>query len=159
MGTQLVFFIHSASDFGKEFGGDTDVACDLVLGYPLGDLRVFFQELEVAFFCRLGNGGVEALLEDAEGALDEKAEHAFEGGYLLEEQGFVLVVDREQLAVLDGLDEEVGGFLFRKTGQVAYPPVFNGEEEDGLYAFLVDIVASDTAFEDEGFEVADLAFL
>jgi len=107
----------------------------------------------------MGDGGVEALLEDAEGALDQEAEHAFEGGYLLEEERLILEVDGEEFGVFDGFDKQVGRLLFGEAGEVAYPPILDGEEEYGFDAVLVDIIATDTAFEDEGFEVAGLAFL
>ena len=90
---RLVFFIHSAADLAEEFGGHADVTGDLVLGYALGDQRVLFHELDITFFGRTGNGGVETLLVDAVCALDHNAEHTFEGRDLFEEPAFVFVID------------------------------------------------------------------
>ena len=66
-----MFFIHRAADLAEEFGGHADVTCDLVLGDPLGDPGVFIHELDVSFFGRLGHGGIETLLQDAQCALDQ----------------------------------------------------------------------------------------
>jgi len=154
-----VFFIHSAADLTEEFGGDADITGDLVLGDTLGDQGVFFHELEVAFFGCLGDGGVETLLQDAECALDHYSEHTFEGRYLFEEPAFAFVVDRKEFAIFDGLYKEIGWFLFGKAGQVAYPPVFYGEQEDGLDSVLVDVITPDATFQDKGLEVAGLSFL
>ena len=154
-----MFFIHRAADLTQEFRGDADITGDLVLGDTLGDEGIFFHELEVAFFGCLGDGGVETLLQDAQCALDHYAKHMFEGRYLFEEPAFAFVIDGKEFAIFDGLYKKVGWFLFGKAGQVAYPPVFYCEQEDGLYPVLVDVVTPDTTFQDEGFEVAGLSFL
>lgn len=154
-----MFFIHSAADLTEKFGGHADITCDLVLGNALGDQRVFVHELDVTFFGRLGHGGVETLLQDAQCALDHYPEHMFEGRYLFEEPAFAFVVDREQLAVFDGFNKEIGWFLFGKAGQVAYPPVLHRKQEDGLDPILVDIIAPDATFQNKGLEIAGFAFL
>ncbi len=156
---RLVLFIHSAADFAQEFGGYADVTCDLVLGDALGDQRVFFHELEITLFGSLGNGSIETLLQDAEGALDHYTEHMFEGRYLFEEPAFAFVVDRKELTILKGLYKKIGWFLFGKAGQVAYPPVFHGKQEDGFDPVLIDVITPDTTFQDKGLEVTGLAFL
>ena len=83
----------------------------------------------------------------------------FKGRYLFEEPAFAFVVDRKEFAILDGLNKEIGWFLFGKAGQVAYPPVFYCKQEDGFDPGLVDIITPDATFENKGFEVAGLSFL
>ena len=83
----------------------------------------------------------------------------FEGRYLFEEPVFAFVVDRKEFAVLDGLNKEIGWFLFGKAGQVAYPPVFYCKQEDGFDPVLVDVITPDATFKNKGFEVAGLSFL
>ena len=51
-------------DLAEELGGDADIPGDLMLGYALGDQGIFFKELQIAFLGRLGDGSIEALLQD-----------------------------------------------------------------------------------------------
>ena len=148
-----------AANFAEEFGGDADITGDLVLGHALRDLRIFVEELQVTFLRRLRDGSIEALLENAQRALDEQAEHPFEGGDLFEEQGFAGVVDGKQFAVFDGFDKEVRGTAFGEAGQVAHPPIFDGEEKDRLRSFFVQVIGPDTAFQDKGLKIANFSFL
>src|ERR1700744_834493 len=90
--TGSMFLEQCTSYFAEEFGRDADIPCDLVLRYPLGDERIFFEELFITFFRGLGNGGVESLLQDAERSLDQQPEHPFECGYLFEQLAFAGIV-------------------------------------------------------------------
>lgn len=99
------------------------------------------------------------MLKDAQCALDQYAEHMFEGRYLFEEPAFVFVVDRKEFAIFDGLNKEIGWFLFGKAGQVAYPPVFHCKQEDGFDPVLVDVITPDATFQNKGLEVTGLSFL
>lgn len=130
-----------------------------MLGDARRDVWITFEELQIAFFGGLGDGAIESLLQDAEGALDEEPKHPFERGDLLEEPVLAGIVDGEQFAFFEGFDKQIRRLAFGEAGDITGPPVLYGEEEDGLDAFLVQIVGADTAFNDEGFEIADLAFL
>jgi len=57
-----MFFIKRTPDLTKEFGGNSDIACDLVLGHPLGDQGVFLKKMEIPFFRRLVDRRVVTLL-------------------------------------------------------------------------------------------------
>src|SRR5580658_9585772 len=153
----LMFPEESAPDLAEELGRHPDIAGDLVLRHALGHEWIFLQELFVSLFRGLGDGRIKTLLQYAQRSLYEEPVHMLEGGDLFEQFIFPREVEGQQFAVFDGFDEKIRWLPVRKAGEIAYPPVFHGEEEDRLDAFLVQVIATDTTLDDKGLEVADPA--
>ena len=130
----------------------------MLLRQAINEGRVFFAEIQVAFFGGQAHVVDEALLVGHQGIFDDDPEEALEFGNILVELVLVVAGEHQDFGGFEGLGAEYGGFFGDQAVDVADPPVDRGEGEDMLGAVFVSGKAAQAALVHKRGIFADIAF-
>lgn len=129
------------------------------LRHALRNHRVALAEIQVFLFGGHRNRIHQPVLHTGEVALYHQPEKAFELRDLPQQLLFGLWCEHQQFTIFERFDKLVAGLLLMKTGDIAYPPVFDRKLQDHLETVFVDKVTSDAAFVDIRFKITDCPLL
>lgn len=130
-----------------------------MLGYPLGNIRVTMDEIEVLILCRFGYGVNQAFLGNRQPSLHHEPENTLKFGYFIQQHFLGNGIEYQQFRFFQRFNEQVAGLLMVKTRNISDPPVFHREHQGHFKSVFINKISAYTALVYISLKLADFPFL
>lgn len=144
--------------FTQKLGRNPQVRSNHVLRHALLDIGIPLYKLQVTLLGRLRNSRQKPMLQNTQVALKHQPEHPFKFGISMEQLFLAVVVDHQQFTCFQGLNKQARWFPFRKTGNIAHPPILHRKLKIDFKPIFINIKGSDTTFYKVRLKITHLAF-
>lgn len=139
--------------------GYTKVSRDLYIRKALGNLWVLGKKFLVTLLGGLAEIVYHTALEGDMGFESHYPEKMFHYRNILKGILLILMRNKQDFAVFQRLNVELGRNLVHKTIKIRHPPVFRTEEKHLLISISVNVINAKQSFGDKGFKSADFSLL
>lgn len=134
----------------KRLGGDAEVGSNLALGHALCNGRICFEETQVSLFGGGAQGRIDPALVGNEPVFKQYPEETVELWNLLEQSFLRASLEKQQLRILESIDVIFTRLTRQCTVGFADPPVFDRKLHNMLFSFVVNGIAAQATFHNEG---------